>query len=560
MLTVYDNANPSTKIVFTYSVSPATASVNIKSFTNIKSSFPNLYSMDGLDVNGIKIATILGLPSKATSTQTVDLSVGICDLPDPIECSEKEHNVRKDLEGLVKEILSTKPFNSNVNIYNLPSFTPLLDSYQASTIIATSSTYTSGTTASPNFDTLNIRYTTSPPNRYNECDFKLYHYRNNGTILNFSDIVNVTKLTGIGVPDLAGNYYSFKALATYVVGANPPVTDTIYGYSCWPIKNCNYCDNPILTTTLPSNTYSYSTAFNRITNTPYGSTNNGNFDPWWTVVQTQAVTTSTPYMPTGAITVFPAGTLAYDVAPYAGSQVIPGGGYISITSTSASTVPKVITFRTTFNLPNPLPSNKVYSLALNIRADDAIYRVSLNGTNMTLGSGGGAYGGGTFPMSFGVDTQTGVLLQAGVNTIEIDAADEGIIAYEMGAQVLIKVFEKLCDNGPPDSIFVFPPYTKYDNPCVRQKINLAYQNAANKYQQYINGIITTFANAYTQHCLSAFEKFTYKYFDKEYHHTLYYYDQAGNLIKTIPPEGVQRSYYGSAKSVHNTSYGYQVRL
>ena len=27
--------------------------------------------------------------------------------------------------------------------------------------------------------------------------------------------------------------------------------------------------------------------------------------------------------------------------------------------------------------------------------------------------------------------------------------------------------------------------------------------------------------------------------DKEYHHTLYYYDQAGNLVKTIPPEGVE---------------------
>lgn len=24
----------------------------------------------------------------------------------------------------------------------------------------------------------------------------------------------------------------------------------------------------------------------------------------------------------------------------------------------------------------------------------------------------------------------------------------------------------------------------------------------------------------------------------EYHYTLYYYDQAGNLIKTVPPEGV----------------------
>jgi len=28
----------------------------------------------------------------------------------------------------------------------------------------------------------------------------------------------------------------------------------------------------------------------------------------------------------------------------------------------------------------------------------------------------------------------------------------------------------------------------------------------------------------------------------EYHYTLYYYDQAGNLVKTIPPVGVRPDY------------------
>src|SRR5690554_8237726 len=30
------------------------------------------------------------------------------------------------------------------------------------------------------------------------------------------------------------------------------------------------------------------------------------------------------------------------------------------------------------------------------------------------------------------------------------------------------------------------------------------------------------------------------YNDKQHHYTLYYYDVAGNLIKTIPPEGVEQ--------------------
>ncbi|HEY9259873.1 hypothetical protein, partial [Chitinophaga sp.] len=49
-----------------------------------------------------------------------------------------------------------------------------------------------------------------------------------------------------------------------------------------------------------------------------------------------------------------------------------------------------------------------------------------------------------------------------------------------------------------------------------------------------------FNQAYMKSCLAAVssEVFTCKHPLSEYHHTLYYYDQAGNLIKTIPPSGV----------------------
>jgi len=38
------------------------------------------------------------------------------------------------------------------------------------------------------------------------------------------------------------------------------------------------------------------------------------------------------------------------------------------------------------------------------------------------------------------------------------------------------------------------------------------------------------------------ETFTASYLPKEYHYTLYYYDQAGNLVKTVPPAGVRPDY------------------
>jgi RHS repeat-associated protein len=51
-----------------------------------------------------------------------------------------------------------------------------------------------------------------------------------------------------------------------------------------------------------------------------------------------------------------------------------------------------------------------------------------------------------------------------------------------------------------------------------------------------------FRAAYQEKCLAAVETFTVNYQPKEYHYTLYYYDRAGNLVKTVPPKGVQPNY------------------
>jgi RHS repeat-associated protein len=51
--------------------------------------------------------------------------------------------------------------------------------------------------------------------------------------------------------------------------------------------------------------------------------------------------------------------------------------------------------------------------------------------------------------------------------------------------------------------------------------------------------VTTFYNTYRTQCMNAAtEALTYSYVPKEYHYTLYYFDQAGNLTQTVPPEGV----------------------
>lgn len=96
-------------------------------------------------------------------------------------------------------------------------------------------------------------------------------------------------------------------------------------------------------------------------------------------------------------------------------------------------------------------------------------------------------------------------------------------------------FSKICR---PDNL-VFPelPTPTVDD-CKEHLNYLADVNAELNYDRYIKNMADDFRNKYTDKCLSPVEKLTFTYPDKEYHHTLYYYDQAGNLVKTVPPQGV----------------------
>ncbi len=75
--------------------------------------------------------------------------------------------------------------------------------------------------------------------------------------------------------------------------------------------------------------------------------------------------------------------------------------------------------------------------------------------------------------------------------------------------------------------------------CLEMLVNEALFNAQQNYENYIDSLKGALSEKYMAKCLSVNEQFTYTYTDKLYHFTLYYYDQAGNLIKTIPPAGVE---------------------
>jgi RHS repeat-associated protein len=96
-----------------------------------------------------------------------------------------------------------------------------------------------------------------------------------------------------------------------------------------------------------------------------------------------------------------------------------------------------------------------------------------------------------------------------------------------------------CEPSVSGLTAVEETYQAYLNPCVELYTNAAYVNAQLAYEAQIALLTEQFTQGYIAHCMRVDEKLAIDYNEAEYHFTLYYYDQAGNLIKTVPPEGVQ---------------------
>lgn len=80
-------------------------------------------------------------------------------------------------------------------------------------------------------------------------------------------------------------------------------------------------------------------------------------------------------------------------------------------------------------------------------------------------------------------------------------------------------------------------------PC-QQSFDMAWDKAELVYNYRIQWVLKEFEAQYRAKCMAAQkqELFTVSYAPLEYHYTLYYYDQAGNLVKTVPPAGVRPDY------------------
>ncbi|MFY0598990.1 MAG: hypothetical protein JXR03_04925 [Cyclobacteriaceae bacterium] len=74
-------------------------------------------------------------------------------------------------------------------------------------------------------------------------------------------------------------------------------------------------------------------------------------------------------------------------------------------------------------------------------------------------------------------------------------------------------------------------------------------------REYLETKITDYLNKYEQNCLDHLvSSLSYEYAPSEYHYTLYYYDRAGNLVQTVPPEGVHTDNSGLHDLVTRYTY------
>lgn len=98
----------------------------------------------------------------------------------------------------------------------------------------------------------------------------------------------------------------------------------------------------------------------------------------------------------------------------------------------------------------------------------------------------------------------------------------------------------LCGNTTPTAI---PIEARVESPCV-DSLDFAVSRGYERFTAYRDSLIGEFNQTFINKCLRAVmnESFTVSQPVSEYHYTLYYYDQAGNLVKTVPPAGVRPNY------------------
>ncbi|MBL4710248.1 MAG: hypothetical protein JKY48_17590 [Flavobacteriales bacterium] len=84
------------------------------------------------------------------------------------------------------------------------------------------------------------------------------------------------------------------------------------------------------------------------------------------------------------------------------------------------------------------------------------------------------------------------------------------------------------------------PFENLIPSCEDEMAATAEYSAKIMYRNYLDSVKQSFREDYIRKCLNTYEEFNLNFEEDEHHYTLYYYDQAGNLVRTVPPKGVKK--------------------
>ncbi|RFN58801.1 RHS repeat protein [Marixanthomonas ophiurae] len=159
------------------------------------------------------------------------------------------------------------------------------------------------------------------------------------------------------------------------------------------------------------------------------------------------------------------------------------------------------------------------------------------------------------------------------NSQEIqDALDLVLDTTELGLKPNFSDWYKSCNKKPLYSWTGGNPSTPYelakyfscnetekeedpDTDCVTVINAYAQAIADAEFERLLNQKAEEYRQAYIAGCLAKAqysEKFEMDYEYNEYHYTLYYYDQAGDLVATVPPDGIFQKDLKSGAVVHDS--------
>jgi photosystem II stability/assembly factor-like uncharacterized protein len=165
---------------------------------------------------------------------------------------------------------------------------------------------------------------------------------------------------------------------------------------------------------------------------------------------------------------------------------------------------------------------------------------------------------GTFTLSEGSWANTSQYLNLGsitsLNSIEIRFLGT-LISVNNEATLNFydnfKIYKKGC---PSNTITLYPPQDENDD-CEDQQYQFTLNNAYALFKKDVEAAEKKFRQDYKTKCKQSLEELKVAYSSQEHHFTLYYYDQAGNLIKTVPPEGIELINLLANDPVSNLPFG-----